>query len=773
MTLYSRIFSGNLCIIALATLAACGGGGGGAAISDTTGSANTSTVKIAGSVAKGLALPSATITFKCADTSSLTGLTDASGEYSISLPVAALPCLAQAVGDGGEKYHSIATAAGTVNITPLTELIVALVFLSEPGEIFTRPTAEVFAKVTLASVAKAQGDVRLMINSVADLSVISDLITSPFRAETKTSVGDSIDGAISNSVLALSKNNISTSILSTLLAGGALPSTLANQILTGAADVSVPFSKELWPGAAIGFGLFVNDVASFGNTLYVNSSNGMHTSSDGGGTWTFLGMNYGFRQGPNVIANGKLLVSRMKRYLPESNTVSFGGIVYDPSSSATVQPFSTEATGYGGCSFQREDGSIATITTGESSGFGMARSSTDLITWSDPFQISLEPRLCGFSDSGIGGATGAIFLPELPSTIPVDNTTWRNFWHATKLANGTLFAAGTQYKNGSFVNGQIGAVYKSTDSGKSWAPLSGMMSTDGGRLIRNPVVFGDILVAPVGMGGIGRGLGSIFVSLRDGSNASLTASPSGASMKSAAVSSDGVFVVTGDNGTIARGSNAAKSWVTVASGTTSTITTVGWGNGYFLAAVADGSIIKSKDGTSWSKVGSGISSQGLANAITYNGATWIISTQNRYYSPTLGSGVAALFESTDDGASWSTLFQGQQFFGLAKCNGSVYASTLDGRLLVKPNLLSNWADVPQLPLNGPGDAMYSVACGNGLLVRQELTALAGSAFLHFNVSKDNGRTWVKRTVQGDISPGSLSFQAGRWYSSGTDLLVSP
>jgi mono/diheme cytochrome c family protein len=118
--------NGALAASALAAaLAACGGGGGG---TDSTGSAAVSTVS--GVAATGLAIANGTVSLKCAalDPSAVKTLAD--GSYSVDVSKSTLPCVVRvdyvdpSTGTA-QKLHSLVQAAGTVNITPVTDMMVA------------------------------------------------------------------------------------------------------------------------------------------------------------------------------------------------------------------------------------------------------------------------------------------------------------------------------------------------------------------------------------------------------------------------------------------------------------------------------------------------------------------------------------------------------------------------------------------------------------------------------------------------------------------------
>jgi hypothetical protein len=120
-------FFGPLLTVAMAaSLIACGGGVGG-----NTPSTNPITGTLGGVAAVGSPIANGAISILCASGSALATTTGAAGAWQISLHEQALPCAVQVRGgkidgkDNTTAYHSIATAKGTANATPLTDLMVA------------------------------------------------------------------------------------------------------------------------------------------------------------------------------------------------------------------------------------------------------------------------------------------------------------------------------------------------------------------------------------------------------------------------------------------------------------------------------------------------------------------------------------------------------------------------------------------------------------------------------------------------------------------------
>jgi hypothetical protein len=158
-----------LVLLTAILLTACGGGGGGTPAAGTLG----------GVAAVGTPIVNGNISVVCTAGSALATTTNATtGAWSVTLSGQTLPCAVE-VSNGTingvsntTRYHSIATAAGTVNVTPLTDLMVAnLAGSASPGIWFaglsTTPT-------TLNTITPAQVNASLVKLSAA-LSALSPL----------------------------------------------------------------------------------------------------------------------------------------------------------------------------------------------------------------------------------------------------------------------------------------------------------------------------------------------------------------------------------------------------------------------------------------------------------------------------------------------------------------------------------------------------------------------------------------------------------------------
>ena len=118
----SRWYAG-LAVGASLLLVACGGDDKGA----PAPSASTST--ITGTAAIGAPMVGASITLRCLNNGSASTTSDTSGNFTVTVPTANLPCAISAVpAGGGQSHYSVTSGSGSVvaNISPMTSLALAL-----------------------------------------------------------------------------------------------------------------------------------------------------------------------------------------------------------------------------------------------------------------------------------------------------------------------------------------------------------------------------------------------------------------------------------------------------------------------------------------------------------------------------------------------------------------------------------------------------------------------------------------------------------------------
>lgn len=143
-------------VITAIGLVACGGGG-------DEDSAAPSPPRLSGTAAVGSPIVGATVTVHCAGGGVLTSQTTKSdGSWSVVVNGQSFPCAAQLNGgtiDGVQnavQLHSLALSVGTMNVTPLTDLMVAFATnRTIPGEWFDGLTSNSFSVVNATSVKAA------------------------------------------------------------------------------------------------------------------------------------------------------------------------------------------------------------------------------------------------------------------------------------------------------------------------------------------------------------------------------------------------------------------------------------------------------------------------------------------------------------------------------------------------------------------------------------------------------------------------------------------
>ena len=183
------------------SLTACGGGG-------ASGGAAVVTSALSGTAAVGFAVVNGTVNIKCANSIAIApSTTSAAGAIQVNLAGQTLPCALQVTGGtingvaNTNNYHSIATSAGNVNVTPLTDLLVAnLAGTATPTTWFAGLTTAQLAAITAGQVTTAATNVKTALGLTTQLAGI-DLITTAFTP-TRNNVMDNtleaLQAAITN-----------------------------------------------------------------------------------------------------------------------------------------------------------------------------------------------------------------------------------------------------------------------------------------------------------------------------------------------------------------------------------------------------------------------------------------------------------------------------------------------------------------------------------------------------------------------------------------------
>jgi hypothetical protein len=230
---FATVAAAAACVL----VAACGGGGGGGG--PTAGG----TIVLNGTAATGLAVASAPVSVRCAQgTGSAT--TDASGAYTVTVTNGALPCMVEvaSVVDGqAVTLHSIAEAGTTngsttsarINVTPLTELIVATVLGSNPAAAFQSFGSQAVSPQQLAAASAA------VLTAIRDALGVDLGSIDPFKSElvaattSAPDAGNAYDKALDALAAKFNPRSLPLLVAQLVASGGTTPASLAGALATG------------------------------------------------------------------------------------------------------------------------------------------------------------------------------------------------------------------------------------------------------------------------------------------------------------------------------------------------------------------------------------------------------------------------------------------------------------------------------------------------------------------------------------------------------------
>lgn len=192
-------------------LAACGGG------DDDASSAPT----LSGTAAVGTPIVGGSVKVSCAGGSALNTTTSSNGGWQVTTSGQTLPCAVQVSGGtiGGSAnstpYHSMALNFGTVNITPLTDLVIARLSNQAPSTWFNGLTTNQLQSVTTTSLNAALNNVQTTLGLSSTLNGNNPL-TTRFQAVNGNLMDDVLEalktalsnaGLNYNALLALASQN--------------------------------------------------------------------------------------------------------------------------------------------------------------------------------------------------------------------------------------------------------------------------------------------------------------------------------------------------------------------------------------------------------------------------------------------------------------------------------------------------------------------------------------------------------------------------------------
>lgn len=212
-------------------VAACGGGSDGVAAPPAV-----ATLEINGTAATGAALANAAVQVKCA-VGSATATTSSEGRYAVEIVGGNLPCMV-AVATSGGALHSLAAAGGTianVNVTPLSELVVARLAGTSPAALFASFDAAAQARATPLALDAAINAVRNALQGTIDLAGV-DPLRDALVAATPTNPGNALDAKLDTLQATLAAARVTLAEVATAFAADG--------------DIAAPVRTMLQPAAA-------------------------------------------------------------------------------------------------------------------------------------------------------------------------------------------------------------------------------------------------------------------------------------------------------------------------------------------------------------------------------------------------------------------------------------------------------------------------------------------------------------------------------------------
>jgi hypothetical protein len=168
--------------------------------------------KLSGVAATGAPIANGNVTVQCASGSSVTTTTDAAGAWTATLTDQAFPCLVS-VGGGSlpprRTLYSIASDASSVNVTPLTSLMVASAAKAAP---------ETIAAGGLDAVSRLLADSQAKVNAMLKASGYTPLTGNAFTSVFEPKAGDAYDDLIAQLMRSLADEGVTLEQLVTNVA---------------------------------------------------------------------------------------------------------------------------------------------------------------------------------------------------------------------------------------------------------------------------------------------------------------------------------------------------------------------------------------------------------------------------------------------------------------------------------------------------------------------------------------------------------------------------
>ena len=219
-----------LAVLSVCGLVACGGGGG---TSGSAGSTSTN-LTLAGVAATGAAISSGAVAVKCKNGIG-NATTSGTGGFTVTVAGGTFPCIVKVTAVNGVALHSVADGSGSsvmVNVSPLTDLIVAAASGASSASTYDTFDTSAQAKVTGLAMASAKNSVAIALTSVLSLANVD-----PIKDTLVAGSGTGLDGQLDQLAAAMKRTALTIADLGAIVVKNGGP--VSNSIL--AATFGLPY----------------------------------------------------------------------------------------------------------------------------------------------------------------------------------------------------------------------------------------------------------------------------------------------------------------------------------------------------------------------------------------------------------------------------------------------------------------------------------------------------------------------------------------------------
>ena len=184
----------SLALVTSGLLSACGGGGDSAPI------AAAPTATVSGVAATGAAIVAGQVTLNCLSGKTGIATTGNDGSFAVNLTGVTLPCIGRVdykdILGAAQKLQTFISAAGTANINPVTDLLVASLTGGKAADAFDKFDPTKVKGYTPAQVKAATDTVKTFLKTslgVDTANLPDDLVTTKLVAKAGLTDGDKVD----------------------------------------------------------------------------------------------------------------------------------------------------------------------------------------------------------------------------------------------------------------------------------------------------------------------------------------------------------------------------------------------------------------------------------------------------------------------------------------------------------------------------------------------------------------------------------------------------